>query len=313
MNLAPNDMHTGNATRTPAWMQARERGSDFWLRVMTGLSLRIGRPCTRPILYGIALYFTLFGRQAGRASRAYLARALGRAPRWRDVYRHVLYFSSTIHDRVFLLNDRFDRFDVQVSGTDALHADYRAGNGILLFGAHLGSFEVLRSLGRTSEGFRLRMAMYPENARRINQALAAINPQATQEIIALGSLDAMLAVGSALDEGAYIGILADRAVANANAPSEHRTVSFLGAPAQFPAGPFRLATVMKRPLYFMTGVYGGGNRYRIHFEKLEDFSSPAHRDRNAQIDDLMQKYVATLERHCREQPFNWFNFYDFWH
>ena len=26
----------------------------------------------------------------------------------------------------------------------------------------------------------------------------------------------------------------------------------------------------------------------------------------------MQRYVATLERLCREAPYNWFNFYDFW-
>lgn len=292
----------------PAWMQAEERGSAFWLRVMTTLSLRIGRTATRPVLFGIALYFALFGRSAARASRDYLARCLGRPPRRRDFYRHVLAFSTTIHDRVFLLNDRVDRFDVRAYGTEALHADYAAGRGILLLGAHLGSFEILRSLGDASPHFRLHMAMYPENAQRINRALGAINPQALQQIIPLGTLDAMLAISEKLDGGAYVGILADRA----SGPSDHRDCEFLGANAPFPVGPFRLATVMKRPVYFMTGVYCGANRYTIHFEKLEDFSMPAPRDRDAQIDALMRKYVATLERYCREYPFNWFNFYDFW-
>ena len=26
----------------------------------------------------------------------------------------------------------------------------------------------------------------------------------------------------------------------------------------------------------------------------------------------MQRYVSTLEALCREAPYNWFNFYDFW-
>ncbi len=26
----------------------------------------------------------------------------------------------------------------------------------------------------------------------------------------------------------------------------------------------------------------------------------------------MQRYVAILESLCREAPYNWFNFYDFW-
>jgi hypothetical protein len=27
----------------------------------------------------------------------------------------------------------------------------------------------------------------------------------------------------------------------------------------------------------------------------------------------MAQYVAQLERYCRAAPYNWFNFYDFWH
>ncbi|MET0378798.1 MAG: hypothetical protein ABW049_07375 [Spongiibacteraceae bacterium] len=305
-------------TDTPAWMQAKERGSDFWLRVMTRISLLVGRSCSRPILYGIALYFALFARKARRASHNYLSRCLGRPAGFRDFYRHVLAFSSTIHDRVFLLNDYFDRFDVQTFGTESLHADYNAGKGILLLGAHLGSFEVLRSIGRTSPGFNMYMAMYPDNARRINRALAAINPQATQDIIELGTLDAMLAISAKLDEGAYVGILADRAIwSRTTGAGEHRTLPFMGTPAQFPVGAFRLAAVLKRPVYFMTGVYCGGNSYEIHFEKLEDFSTPApsstSRNRDSQVHALMQKYVAALERNCRAHPLNWFNFYDFWH
>jgi predicted LPLAT superfamily acyltransferase len=26
----------------------------------------------------------------------------------------------------------------------------------------------------------------------------------------------------------------------------------------------------------------------------------------------LERYVATLEALCREAPYNWFNFYDFW-
>ena len=47
-------------------------------------------------------------------SQAYLTRALGRPAGWRDSFRHVLAFASTIHDRVYLLNDRFDLFDIEI-------------------------------------------------------------------------------------------------------------------------------------------------------------------------------------------------------
>jgi hypothetical protein len=292
---------------TPAWMQRDERGSSFWLGVMTRLSLLSGRRCSRLVLYGIALYFVIFARQARQASQTYLTRALGRPAGWRDRYRHVLAFSSTIHDRVFLLNDQFDRFAIEHFGTEQLHAEYENGRGVLLLGAHLGSFEVLRALVRNNPHLNMSMAMYPENARQINRALAAINPRAAQDIIALGTLDAMLAVSARLDEGAFVGLLADRATG----PNQYQALPFLGAPAQFPIGPFRLAVMLKRPVYFMAGIYRGGNRYAVHFERLEDFSGAAQ-NRGAVVTALMQNYVAALERYCRAYPYNWFNFYDFW-
>jgi predicted LPLAT superfamily acyltransferase len=177
----------------------------------------------------------------------------------------------------------------------------------LLLGAHFGSFEVLRALVRKNPHLNMSMAMYPENARQINRALASINPRAMQDIIALGTLDAMLAVSAKLDDGAFVGLLADRAAG----PNQYQVLPFLGAPAQFPIGPFRLAVMLKRPVYFMAGVYRGGNRYAIYFERLEDFSVAAP-SRGAAVTALMQNYVTALERHCRAHPYNWFNFYDFW-
>lgn len=290
---------------TPAWMLRKERGSSFSLSVMTRLSLLLGRRCSRLVLYGIALYFVLFARQARHASQAYLTRVLGRPAGWRDRYRHVLAFASTIHDRVFLLNDQFDQFAIEHFGTEQLHAEYEEGRGILLLGAHLGSFEVLRTLARKNAGLNISMAMYPENARQINRALAAINPRAMQDIIALGKLNAMLAVSAKLDEGAFVGLLADRAVG----PNQYQALPFLGEPAQFPLSPFRLAVMLKRPVYFMAGIYCGGNRYAVHFERLD---SAAAENRHAAAAQLQQDYVAALERYCRAYPYNWFNFYDFW-
>ena len=293
---------------TPIWMQRKERGSSFWLGIMTRLSLLVGRRCSRWVLYGIAVYFAVFARRARHASLQYLARCLGRSAGWRDCYRQMLAFSSTIHDRIFLLNDRFDCFDIDLVGSEPLHAEYEAGRGVLLLGAHFGSFEVLRALARKNARLKMSMAMYPDNAQRINRALAAINPQAQQDIIALGKLDAMLAVHRKLDEGALVGLLADRAAG----PNHYCALPFFEASAQFPIGPFRLAVMLKRPVYFMAGVYCGGNRYAVHFESLADFSATPSENREAAVAMLMQKYVATLERYCREYPYNWFNFFDFW-
>ena len=65
-------------------------------------------------------------------------------------------------------------------------------------------------------------------------------------------------------------------------------------------------------LFFMAGLYLGGNRYEIHLERLADFSATARGERAGAIDAALRQYVAALERHVRDSPWNWFNFYDFW-
>lgn len=293
---------------TPEWMLRKERGSLFWLRAMARLSLRLGRRLPRLLVFGIALYFLLAVPQARQASRDYLARCLGRRPGWTDLYRHFLSFASTIHDRVYFLNHSTRLFDIQTHGAERVKALHGGQQGLLLFGAHLGSFEVLHTLAREEAGMRVCLAMYPENARLINSALKAINPDLDQEIIALGHANSILLMHQRLQEGALVGILADRATG----AGDYAEAMFLGAPASFPLGPFRMAALLRQPLVFMTGLYLGGNRYDVHFELLNDFSATAAAGREALALELLQTYVAALERHCRAAPYNWFNFYDFW-
>ena len=288
-------------------MQRTERGNRFWLAAMRWISLTFGRRASRALLPFIALYFTMAVPAARRSSRDYLRRCLQRQPTLLDVHRHVLAFSATIHDRIYILNDRCDLFDLRLSGAERLHADIGAQRGVFLFGAHLGSFEILRAAARTLPGLRVFMAMYPDNAREVNRMLAAIHPSALQDIIELGHVDSMLRVHQSLTQGGVIGVLADRAVG----PSHFVRVPFLGSPAQFPSGPFRMATILRRPVYFMAGLYRGGNRYDLHFEWLTDFSRPVDHRNDAER-ELLAGYVAALERHCRAAPHNWFNFYDFW-
>ncbi|MDD4929311.1 MAG: acyl-CoA synthetase [Gallionella sp.] len=293
-------------TTASAWAQTPERSNMLMLRLMTWLSLRLGRGISRLVLHPIALYFLLFSPASRRASNRYLVRALGRPARWRDLYRHFFTFAATIHDRVYLVNRRFDLFDFEVHGEDILRlAD---GHGLFLMGAHLGSFEVIRALGRMDAGLRVVMLMHEDNAQKINAMLGAINREAVQDIIGLGHIDSMLRVRERLDEGCVVGMLVDRTPGN----DTLSPVQILGCRANLPSGPFRMAALLRRPVVFMTGLYMGGNRYVIHFDVLADFSSAERGTRDALVQAAISRYAGLLDQYCRKAPYNWFNFFDFW-
>ena len=138
--------------RQAEWARRPERSNMAMLRLMTWISLRLGRPVARLVLYPIAAYFLLFSPTARRASRLYLRRALGYEPGWRELFRHFLSFACTVHDRVYLINERFDLFDIRVHGEQALRSVLEEGRGAFLLGAHLGSFEAVRAVGRRQPG-----------------------------------------------------------------------------------------------------------------------------------------------------------------
>jgi hypothetical protein len=150
--------------------------------------------------------------------------------------------------------------------------------------------------------------MYEENARKINATLEAINPAATKDIIGLGQPGSMIAARDKLDQGYLVGMLADRRLGD----DVTTPIDFLGEPAPFPVGPFRVAAMLKRPVFFMTGLYMGGNRYQIHFERLADFTQVERPDREAAVHAAQQAYADRLSHFCRLAPYNWFNFFDFW-
>jgi predicted LPLAT superfamily acyltransferase len=296
------------AAKAAEWVRHRERGSLLLLRIMAFLSLRCGRRASRLILYAIALYFFLFGPSARRHSRNYLRLALGREPRARDRFLQILSFATTIHDRVYLINGQFEKFIISVQGEDMVLAHEPKGRGAMLIGAHMGSFEVMHSLSRRQQGLRVAMAMYEENARKISGILAAINPNWVADIVALGQIDAMLNIAERLDQGAYVGVLADRTLGEEPA----QPVTFLGRQAYVPTGPMRAAAILRCPVFFMVGLYRGRNRYHVAFEKVADFSVASVGSRELAVRAAIERYVAVLEQHCRSDPYNWFNFFDFW-
>ncbi|HET7729341.1 MAG TPA: acyl-CoA synthetase [Usitatibacter sp.] len=288
------------------WAHRGERGSMPLIRFMAWLSVKIGRGPARVLLRGIAAYFFATGGAERRATRDFLARCLGRAPTLAEQYRTFFAFAATIHDRIYFLQDRFDLFAIEVHGREL----FEEGGGALLLGAHLGSFESMRSCGRSIRR-EVTMAMYGAHAQKITAVLSAIAPAMEQDIVELGRVQSMLELEDRFEAGALVGLLADRTFG----AEPTVDVEFMGAKAAFPTGPMRMAAALRQPVIFMTSLYRGGNRYEMHFERLADFTDLeglGRAERDARVRAGIEAYARRLEHYARAAPHNWFNFFDFW-
>lgn len=290
------------------WGNKAERGSPILIRFIVWLAIKTGRRSTRLLLHPICVYFMLLAPATRRSSEAFLGRVLARKPHLGEVYRHIHTFAATLLDRVYFMTDQFQLFDIKIEGLAALETAQAGGKGVILLGAHVGSFDAMRALAEARSKADLKVLMHTGAEARVARVIDAINPTIADSIIPLGDSSSMLQVYEWLKKGGMVGILADRIV---DGDKTHR-LDFLGGKADFPEGAWLLAHLTGAPVVMFSGLYWGDNRYVVRFHTLTSGMRLGKGHRDAAIIPYIQEYATTLEGWVRESPNNWFNFYDFW-
>jgi predicted LPLAT superfamily acyltransferase len=292
------------------WKKRPQAGGRFAIWLIREAARRCGRRFVRPFLYPITLYFYLRRRMERRVSAAYLARVHDRAVGPLAVLAHIHAFASVILDRVFLLTRGFAPFDIRLHGYEQLQAQIARGNGVLLLGAHHGSFEALSVLKQQCPDVLLKVVMDRQQTADLNRLLYTMNADVSRQIIEVGSNpgEFALQLQAVTQQGGVIGLLGDRVRAGESVVSAR----FLGAPAEFPVAPYLIASMLKVPVVLGFGIYRGGNRYDLHFEVLAESIQMTRAERPARLREWAQRYAERLEHYTRLAPYNWFNFYDFW-
>jgi predicted LPLAT superfamily acyltransferase len=295
---------------TPAWLERPEGGSALVMRLYAACALGLGRAISRLVLLPITAYFLLRRGPERRASRAYLARALGRPATWLDVGRHFHTFAGVTLDRVYFLAGQLRRFDTHIFGLEELHRVMDFGHGVLLVGAHAGSFDALRALSLERPDVTVRVVLDAEHSPALSAILKQLNPQMAASIInpRQDGTAVALAIGAALGEGALVTMLADRG----RPGNPTVAVDFLGRPAEFPTAPWQIAAALHVPVVLCIGLYRGGNRYDLHFAVLTEKLQIERRQRQQQLRVAIQGFADRLASLISLAPYNWFNFYDFW-
>ena len=85
--------------------------------------------------------------------------------------------------------------------------------------------------------------------------------------------------------------------------------NFLGEPARFPMGPFLLASKFKVPVSYVFAVKESNLHYHLFSSPVKDYSAVA---KNDIMQQMLNEYVAEIEKKITKYPEQWFNYYDFW-
>ncbi len=298
-----------NSMEKPVWLQYKERSNLVALRFISWVTLKISRRLSYAMLYPICSYYVLFYWKGNRVSRNYLTKILQRKITWKDTFQHYLRFAKNLIDRLHFMSAHETHYHIKRHDFGIIDALVEKNQGCLLMSAHMGSFEVLRALA-AKKSIAVKLLMYQENAKRVQQIFQQVNPNFLDDILPIGSPNTLLKAKELVDSGHFIGILGDRASLN----EKTVIVDFLGEAAFFPQGPILLASLLKVPLVLFFGINHGDGSYDVYFEKLADcIELPRERVAKEElIQYWMQRYADRIAHHLTISPFNWFNFYDFW-
>ncbi len=300
------------------WSRLAESGSMGAIRLMVWVHRRLGRFASRLLLDGTVAYFYLRDRAWRGPSRRHLEAvwsrpegraALGRRPGTLGPLFHYREFAQQAYDRMLLWGGGMDLFQIEHEGSEHLFRLARERRGALLFGAHLGSFDMARTLAR-EYGIVLNIVMFTAHAERINRLFAELDPESRLRVVQLepGSVKTAFAIKACLDRGELVGILADRIPAG----SYERPIwlEFLGRRQPFPRSPFQLACLLGCPSLLSLCVRIGPAHYFTRVAQLDAGQRFARAERDKGAEELARAFVRELEATCLRHPYQWFNFFD---
>lgn len=317
---------SGPAKNAPAsqpathWARIEERGVYAGLGAMLWVYRVLGRRGFVLLLYPVVAYFYAFGGDARRSSRVFLSRVFatpgGRAsfdgpPGRRHTFRHLFAFGDAILDKLAAWTGDIADRDITYHNREIFEALRRDNRGALLIASHLGNMEVCRALGEISLGLKLNVLVHTRHAANFNRLLRRVSPESSISLIQTTEVDPGTAImlQERVARGEFVIIVGDRTPVSGSGRASW--APFFGAPAPFPQGPYILASILKCPVQLIFCLKRA-NGYHIVFEPFADGIRIPRKDRDSALRDYVVRYAARLERYCASDPYQWFNFFDFW-
>lgn len=283
------------------WTAQKERSSSFWLRLIRALALKLPRVALIPLLYPITLFFVLISKPQRAASRHYLQQVLDRPVGFVDLFRHFLWFATTILDRVYFLTGRTHAFSLRFENPQNWLSTQREHPAQLFLGAHFGSFDAIRALSAQRLSLKIKIVLKVDQNQNLVKLLNDLNPALAENIIASEGMGTVFAMHEALQQGCSVALLQDRAVGD----EPTVPVRFLGDTIAVPLTGFKLAKRFNLPVNVFFGRFDGGNRYTVVNRQLSYTEQTS-------LEEMAQAYMDMVAEQCRVSPYNWFNFFQYW-
>lgn len=294
------------------WAGLMERGAVWGVAFIAGAYRLLGGRLCSAVMLPIVGYFYLTGAEQRRASRNYLRRVLPRTPGHSDGIRHAMDFANRAVESFGAWAGAIKPSSLTYDDPIEFARMNAEPRGALIVVCHHGNAEIAQALLTPAMRARLTVLVHTRHSENYNRILGEFRPNAGSRILQVTEFDPQTAIllKERIEAGEWVAIAGDRVpVLSAGRVSR---VPFLGEPADFSQGPWIIAAVLECPVYLLFCRREGGGRWRLFLERFAENVALPRGNRAEALTDYAAAYARRLERECREAPWQWYNFFDFW-
>lgn len=281
----------------------RNPGPSWGYQFMRGCDAVLPEFLFRP-LRQLGTWVALGGMPAQRAhSREYWIALTGRAPGWRQLFRHFFAFEEFL-----LLRLRVARGWPQVGhlAPDAVgfHQLLATGEPALMGTFHVGHSDLTGFLLGRQEHRQVFMVRQRVANSHDTEILGAEFAKWVTFIWVNEAANLLFALKEAIAAGGSVALKCDRLEFSAKTEA----FAFLGARRLFPFTIYHLALIFGRPVVLCVGLPAGPGRSVVHSSPLFVPDAAGKAANLARAREHFQEFLTRLEGLLRAEPELWFNF-----
>lgn len=301
------------------WSDKKEQVGSVWqMSLLFFIYKKINKNIFRGILHVVTLFFYIFSPSTRSVSKKFLIKVGSKG-----VYKHMYSFSNLLLEKLssWAGNSNYSDLIVATKDISIITEQLAQGKGAVIICSHLGNIEMLRAIARLDNGknlppFGIHTIIDNNISSKFSKMIESVNPEYNVQLINASTIDAstIIYLQEAVTNGDLVVIAGDRTAKNNK--NRNFEIEFLGEKAYFPQGAFILANLLESPIYYMFALRQDdedfNSPYEFHVYKSKYNIVCTRKDRKEKNYNIVNEYVKYLEALCREHPYQWFNFFDFW-
>lgn len=290
-------------------MEKKWAGTTYGNEWMHKWLIRMLRYIDNRVLYAFVAIFVipvclLINPSCGIAYRYFRKRhGYGRLKAaWNTYVNHCL-FGQVVIDKFAMYAGK--TFDVDIEGYDYFLALANKDEGFIQLSSHVGNYEIAGYTLKAEKKKFNALVFFGEKKSVMRNRTKLFEGTNINMIAIRPDMGHLFEIDAALMNSETVSMPADRIFGS----QKKIAIDFLGASADFPYGPFSVATMRGLDVVTVHVMKQSCNKYKIIVTPLTYDKSAS---RKIQIMELSRAYVTELERIIGLYPTQWYNYFEFW-